>query len=78
VILAFGLLLGGLTSAMTACRECQDPGPLGPSYVLEMNDALPSGIASGRVEVTEEAMVIDYETTDGSAWRVAYDRVVVE
>lgn len=67
-----GVLLGA-AAPVGGCSPCPEVVPEGAYRIAEGRAAWVPG--SGRVEVSDAAVVITYETSDGSTWEVEYRRV---
>ena len=63
----------GAAAPVGGCSPCPEVVPEGAYRIAEGRAAWVPG--SGRVEVSDAAVVITYETSDGSTWEVEYRRV---
>lgn len=68
---AVAALVGVMLPLGEGCGSCPD---FVPAY--RITEDLPDWVVgSGRVELTDTAIVITYETMDGAKWKVEYKRV---
>jgi hypothetical protein len=67
----------GVGAALPLGEGCGGPCPdIEPEPLYRILDNRPDWIeGSGRLETTDEAFVISYDTKDGSRWEVEYRRV---
>lgn len=73
-------LLVGLALPSGGCLECPEY-EVAPAYRIRDYDSIGQKAhdrdwvdGSGRVEVTDTAIIISYETPDGSKWEAEYSR----